>query len=350
MKITIYLGTGGVGKTSLSAATALAWARQGRRALVLTTDPAQRLRSALGLAAGTPEQPVLLDPPAAPGELWGAILDVKATLEDAVRLYGRPREVERILAHPIFATIAGSLPGMPELMAMERIDQFIRRGFTDIVVDTAPSRHALEFLDKPMLFSDLADSVWVKLIGRTYRFAAATPFGYLGKSSFEIYSKVETMLGAELVTQILDFYSLFVSIAEGYAERARQTVALLKDPAITRFRIVSTPQKVVADSEYFVAQLETRGFPVGDICVNRLWMHEPPPPPSPPGAQPDLAAGLAAWYGAVKDSQQAQLETLTARMASRVPSILRFPELDDDVEGLASLELICRNGAHGLRW
>lgn len=342
MKITIYLGTGGVGKTSLSAATALAWARQGRKALVLTTDPAMRLRSALGLSPGAHEQAIPLEPPAS-GELWGAILDVRTTLEDAVRLYGKPKEVDRILAHPIFATIASSLPGMPELMAIERIDQFLRRGFTDIVVDTAPSRHALEFLDKPMLFSDLADSVWVKLIGRTYRFAAATPIGYIGKSSFEIYSKVETMLGAELVTQILDFYSLFVRIAEGYAERARQTVKLLKDPAITSFRIVSTPQKVVADSDYFVGQLETRGFPVGAICVNRLWMHEPAET-SPDG----LAGELVNWYRAVKSSQEAQLRCLSGRMESRVPSILRLAELDTDVEGLPSLELIRQNAGEGL--
>ena len=112
MKIVVYLGTGGVGKTSLAAATALAQARQGRRCLVLTTDPAHRLRTALGLSPDALEQRVILDPPA-PAELWGAMLDVRSTLDDAVRLYGKPGVVEKVLAHPIYATIASSLLEAP---------------------------------------------------------------------------------------------------------------------------------------------------------------------------------------------------------------------------------------------
>src|SRR5205823_257193 len=135
MKIIVYLGTGGVGKTSVAAATAMAQARSGRKSLVLTIDPALRLRTALHLKEGTLEQRVALDPPAS-GELWAALLDVRATLDEAVRLYGSSdSQVDRILKHPIYATIADSLSGMQELMAVERIDQLARRGFEHIVVD-----------------------------------------------------------------------------------------------------------------------------------------------------------------------------------------------------------------------
>src|SRR6266446_3512356 len=103
MKIIVYLGTGGVGKTTVAAATALAQARAGAKSLVLTIDPALRLRTALRLSGGLNEQTVPLDPPAA-GELWAALLDVRATLDEAVRLYGKPDSVERILHHPIYAT------------------------------------------------------------------------------------------------------------------------------------------------------------------------------------------------------------------------------------------------------
>jgi anion-transporting ArsA/GET3 family ATPase len=335
MKIVVYLGTGGVGKTSLAAATALAQARQGQRSLVLTTDPARRLRTALGLDAGALEQQVALEPPAL-ADLWGAMLDVRSTLDDAVRMYGKPDVVERVLAHPIYATIASSLAGMSELMAVERIDQLIRRGFDNIIVDTAPSRHALEFLDKPIFFANLSDSNWVKLVGRTYRFAAASPLGFFGRGSFELYSRVEALLGARLVTQILEFYSLFVSIAEGYSKRARHTVALLKDPKITEFRIVTTPQKAVADASYFLAQLEARGFPVEAVCVNRVWTAA-----AGPERAPGLEGELLDWYEAVRDSQQQEIDRLVLNMgAGGAGKIISVPELDTDVGGLESLEQI----------
>src|SRR5687768_8791124 len=165
MKITVYFGTGGVGKTSVAAATALVRARAGSKCLVLTTDPAMRLRTALRLQEGILEQRVPLHPESA-GELWAALLDVRATLDEAVRLHAKGDDAERILRHSIYATIADSLSGMQELMAVERIDQLRRRGFEHIVVDTPPSRHALEILDKPVIFAEFAGSTWVKMIGR----------------------------------------------------------------------------------------------------------------------------------------------------------------------------------------
>src|SRR6266852_7515778 len=283
MKIIVYLGTGGVGKTSVAAATALAQARSGIKSLVLTIDPALRLRTTLHLKAGVLEQTVPLDPPAK-GELWAALLDVRATLDEAVRLYGNSSTADRILKHPIYATIADSLAGMQELMAVERIDQLARRGFEHIVVDTAPSRHALEFLDKPMFFSDLAASGWVKAVGRTYKIVERTGVLSLGRKTVDLYARAESILGANLVRQVLDFYSLFVSIAEGYAERAVKTVALLKDPAVTEFRVVTTPQKALRDARFFHDALTSRNFHIGALYVNRVWRLEP-------GAAP--AEGLA---------------------------------------------------------
>ncbi len=334
MKIVVYLGTGGVGKTSVAAATALAQARAGKKALVLTIDPALRLRTALRLKDGVLEQTVPLDPPAT-GELWAALLDVRATLDEAVRLYGKPDAVDRILNHPIYATIADSLSGMQELMAVERIDQLIRRGFESIVVDTAPSRHAFEFLDKPMFFSDLVDSNWVKLVGRTYKFVERTGMMSLGRKTVDLYARVESILGANLVRQVLDFYSLFISIAEGYAERAQKTVAMLKDPTITEFRVVTTPQKAVRDAGFFQDALKSRSFPIGVLYVNRVWGIEPGP------AHPDGIAGrLMEWYGAVRDSQVAAISETKAGYGGSIPRIASLPELEQDVDGLRALERI----------
>jgi anion-transporting ArsA/GET3 family ATPase len=331
MRIIVYLGTGGVGKTSVAAATALGLARQGAKALVLTTDPALRLRTALEISEDGLEHRVQLEPPA-PGELWGALLDVRATLDEAVRLYSKPGLAERILAHPIYATIADSLAGMQELMAVERIDQLRKRGFETIVVDTAPSRHALEFLDKPVFFAGLADSAWVRLIGRTYRFASGSALGSLGRKGMDIYARVEAILGAALVRQVLDFYSIFVGIAEGYAERAKQTVALLRDPRVTSFRIVSTPHKAERDVAFFSAALAGRGYQVESVCVNRVWQLAAPETPAA-----GLAGELLAWYGSVSRSHAEAIAGVSAATGAR---LIRLPELERDVDGLAALERI----------
>ncbi len=335
MKILVYLGTGGVGKTSVAAATSLAAARAGTKSMVLTIDPALRLRSALQLQDGPQEQQVPLDPPAA-GELWAALLDVRATLDEAVRLDGKPELVDRILNHPIYNTVTDSLVGMQELMAVERIDQLRRRGFEHIVVDTAPSRHAIEFLDKPLYFANLVASPWVKLVGRTYKFVEATGMMSLGRKTLDIYARVEEILGSNLVRQVLDFYSIFVSIAESYAKRAEKTVAMLKDPAVTEFRVVTTPQKALRDGDFFLEALRSRKFPLGAMYVNRMW--EAAPVGTPRGS--GLGERMLEWYAAVRQTHVEAFASVQAHFGSTIPRIASIPELTRDVDGIGALEKI----------
>ena len=336
MKIVVYLGTGGVGKTSVAAATALAHARAGGKARVLTIDPALRLRTALHLDDGALEQRVPLDPPGS-GELWAALLNVRATLDEAVRLYGKRDTADRILNHPVYATVADSLVGMQELMAIERIDQLAKQGFDYIVVDTAPSRHAFEFLDKPVQFADLVGSGWVKLVGRTYKFVAASGMMTLSRKALDIYARVEAILGAKLVGQVLDFYSLFVSIAEGYADRAGRTMALLRDPAVTEFRVVTAPRKALRDARFFHSALKSRKYQVGALYVNRMWDLEPSAEPAE-----GLARGVIEWYGAVQGSHRKALDAVRAEFGASIPRIQPLPELAYDADGLPALEQIAR--------
>lgn len=337
MRITVYFGTGGVGKTSVAAATALARARAGLKCLVLTTDPALRLRTALRLEDSTKEQLVLRDPGSG-GELWAALLDVRATLEEAVRATARPGEVDRILQHPIFGSIADSLSGMTELMAVERIDQLRRHGFEQIVVDTPPTRHALEILDKPVLFAELAGSHWVRLIGRTYKFVESTGMLALGRKTLDVYSRVEAMLGSTLVRQVLDFYSIFLPVAEGYAARAQKTVAMLKDPAITEFRMVTNPQKALRDVGFFWDALHQRGFRLSQALVNRVWK---PGPALPEGA--GLARSVVEWYLDVQRDQSQRIAQLREAFP-RAPEVRLIGELDRDVDGLEALEMLVAHG------
>ena len=330
MKIIVCVGTGGVGKTSVAAATALARARAGAKCLVLTTDPSQRLRTALELKQGALEQRAPV--PDAKGELWAALLDVNATLDEAVRLYGKPGSRERILQHPIYHTIASSLAGMQELMAVERMDQLIQRGFDDLVIDTPPSRHAFEAFDKPEIFAGFSDSGKVRLVGRTYHFVEAIGLTTLSRGAMDFYCKVESMLGANLVRQVLDFYSMFYPIAEGYSSRARRTVALLRNPDVTEFRVVTIPSKALRDARFFIEELHRRKFAIGMVCVNRAWQHA-----QPETAPEGLAAELLDWHRSISASHASELAKLRQTIGPKVGEIRILNELERDVDGLESL-------------
>ena len=311
MRLLVFLGTGGVGKTSVAAATALKEAMSGRKCLVLTIDPARRLQTALRLEGGGPERVPLDAPPG--GELWAEMLDVRATLTEAVRIHSKPDLAERIIQHPIFEAIANSLGGMQELMAVERIDQLMRRGFDNIVVDTAPSRHALEFLEKPEYFAQLAGSHWVKLVGRTYKLVEKSGMLSLGRKTIDIYARVEEILGASLVRQVLDFYSLFVGNAEGYLQRAENTLKLLRNPSVTDFRVVTAPQKALRDAQYFSKELNSRRFALGAYYVNRVWETQP--------ARTDtsgIATELMDWYADIRESHLQSIAGLRAVTSSPI--------------------------------
>lgn len=327
MRLLVFLGTGGVGKTSVAAATALKEAMSGRKCLVLTIDPARRLQTALRLEGGGPERVPLDAPPG--GELWAEMLDVRATLTEAVRVHSQPDLAERILQHPIFEAIANSLGGMQELMAVERIDQLMRRGFDNIVVDTAPSRHALEFLEKPEYFAQLAGSHWVKLVGRTYKLVEKSGMLSLGRKTIDIYARVEEILGASLVRQVLDFYSLFVGNAEGYSQRAENTLKLLRNPSVTDFRVVTAPQKALRDAQYFSKELSNRRFALGAYYINRVWET------SPAGTDTSgIATELMDWYGDIRESHLQAVAGLRAFTSSPIHVL---PELAQDVGGLETL-------------
>jgi anion-transporting ArsA/GET3 family ATPase len=261
-------------------------------------------------------------------------MNVRGALDRAVRLHAKPDQARRILAHPIYQSLIASLAGMQELMAIERLDQAIADGFESIVVDTAPTRHALEFLDKPEYFVQLVSSPVVKVVGRAYRLLERTPLAFFGRATLEVYARAEELLGATLVRQILDFYAVFHTIAEGYAERARRTAARLRDPGTTGFSVVTTPFKAARDTAFFARELDARKFPLRSVAINRVW-------PAvavvlPPGAPAALADTLR-WYQDVSRAQHLASAEVRAAYATRIPTVLELPELPRDVDGLDAL-------------
>jgi len=364
MRIRIFVGTGGVGKTSVAAATAFRSALGGSKCLVLTIDPARRLRTALGIedppsavpssatpsspappspGASSPYQPpsmeqrIPLDDFGGKGDLWAALLDAGDTLNRAVLTYGKPEQAKEVLAHPIYHILLESLVGMQELMAVERIDQAMADGFEEIFIDTAPSRHAFEFVDKPEFFAELVSFPLVRLVGRTYRWWESTGLARVGRKSFELYTRVEEILGATLVRQVLEFFSVFRTIAEGYGKRARHTLSVLRDPAKTSMVIVTTPFKARRDGEYFYQEMTKRKFPLGALVMNRVWPRfdlslEPNAPPA-------LAETLD-WYEDVSKAHQRMWKQASAAFAGRIPKLIQVPELSRDIDGLAALRQI----------
>ncbi len=338
MKIRIFVGTGGVGKTSVAAASALRAARAGGKCLVLTVDPALRLRKALGLNSRGTQQKVDLDSPSVRGELWAGLLDVRSTLDRAVRLYGEPKQAEAVLDHPIYRMLVESLAGMQELLAIERIDQSMAEGFDQIFIDTAPSRHAFEFLDKPEFFAQLVSFPLVQWVGKTYKWWEGSALSRLGRKSVELYTRVEEILGATLVRQVLDFYSVFRTIAEGYADRARRTSRLLHDESgTTSFTIVTSAYKAQRDGDYLLGELQKRDYAVDRLIVNRVW---PELDLRAPSGAARIASEMLAWYGEVSASHARICETVITHFSGKIPQVLVLPELSRDIDGLAALSKI----------
>jgi anion-transporting ArsA/GET3 family ATPase len=334
MKIRIFVGTGGVGKTSVTAASALRSALDGDRCLLLTIDPALRLRTALGLTSAAADQKVPLESISSRGELWAALLDVRATMDRMVRRLGEPRKVEALLHHPVYQFLIASLAGMNELVAIECIDQAMRDGFETLFIDTAPSRHAFEFLDKPEFFVQLINFPMVKLVGRTYKWWQKSASAILGRKSLDLYAGVEGILGATLVRQILDFFSTFQTVAEGYAHRAKRTISLLRDPQTTSFTIVTTPLKSKRDTGYLWNELTRRKFFVDELVVNRLWPNRQVK--LSPTASPALR-DLVSWYSGVCVSQHQVWDKVSETWSGKIPRLIGLPELPRDVDGVAAL-------------
>ena len=333
MRIRIFVGTGGVGKTSVAAASGLAAAIAGSRCLLLTIDPATRLKTALGMGTAGEAQKVPIESFSPKGELWAAQLDVKASMDDTVRNYAKPGQAEIILGHPIYQAI-GTLAGMQELMAIQRISKASAQGYDAVVVDTAPSRHALEFLDKPEYFAQLISSPMVRLVGRTYHWWEKSTLARLGRMGFDLYRQIEDLIGAKLARDVLEFFAAFVDVAEGYAKEAGKTMKTLRDSKVTSFTIVTSPFKAKRDAQYFWEELRKRKFFIEGLLVNRVW------PRLAVAARPNAtgeAQALATWYNSTSAAHRQAWESIADEYAVKIPHLLPLRELATDVDGLPAL-------------
>ena len=273
IRVVVCCGSGGVGKTTTAAALALRAAERGRRTAVLTIDPARRLAEALGLSTLTNQPRAVggVGQDAAGesrGQLHAMMLDMRGTFDEMVYTHSTPERAEKILANPFYQTISSSFSGTQEYMAMEKLGQLAATGNWDlIVVDTPPSRSALDFLDAPQRMSSFLDGPMIRLLSAPVR---ARGLRRLAGAGFGLFAKViGTILGGQMLADASAFVQAFDTMFGGFHERAVATYALLRSPG-TAFLVVASPEPdALREAAYFVARLDAEQMPLGGLILNR---------------------------------------------------------------------------------
>lgn len=278
--IVVTCGSGGVGKTTTAAAMALWAADTGRKVAVLTIDPAKRLAQSLGLRE-LDNDPRRVDVPLAhaDGQLWAMMLDTRRTFDEMVSQHSTPERAKAILANPFYQVISSSFSGTQEYMAMEKLATLAATGQFDlIVVDTPPSRSALDFLDAPQRLSSFMDGRMIKLLASPGRGVMK-----IVGAGFALFSRAVTaVLGGQLLADAAQFVQLFEDMFGGFRERAQATYELLRAPG-TKFVVVSICEgDALREASYFTDRLRAEHMPLAGLVLNRTH---------PPLA--DLSAGTA---------------------------------------------------------
>jgi anion-transporting ArsA/GET3 family ATPase len=271
-KIIICCGSGGVGKTTISAAIAVRAAEAGRKVVVLTIDPARRLAQSLGVGEldNTP-RPVTTIDTGAGGSLDAMMLDMKGTFDEVVKAHSTPEKAAAILQNQFYVALSSEFSGTQEYMAMEKLGQLYSEaeahGTWDlIVVDTPPARSALDFLDAPEHLSSLLDGRFLRLLLHPAR----GPMRFM-TAGFSMISAVLTkILGAQIIRDVQTFVRAFEALFGGFRQRATATFKLLSSRHST-FLVVATPQHdALREAEYFIDRLTEEGMPLSGMVINRV--------------------------------------------------------------------------------
>jgi anion-transporting ArsA/GET3 family ATPase len=350
--VCICAGSGGVGKTTISAAIAAGMAARGKRVAVLTIDPAKRLADSLGLPElGNIERRV--DPSlfqaegveTEDGELWAMMLDAKATFDEVIAKHAPDAETrDRILENRIYRQISSALAGSQEYMAMEKLFELHQEDRYDLLVlDTPPTRNALDFLDAPRRLTQFIE-------GRSLQvFLRPTGLGMrlFGRGTSMMFSALRRLTGVDLLEDISEFFQAFSGMVGGFQERAKRVNELLAAKR-TSFLVVCGPQgEPIDEAVYFHRKLVEAALPFGGVIVNRVHYESE----FDIGADEDVAGELEdalgdsdlaarvatsfADYRALAASDRRNIERLTAELRAR--RVIKVPYLDEDVHDLGGL-------------
>jgi anion-transporting ArsA/GET3 family ATPase len=349
VRVVVCCGSGGVGKTTTAAALGVRAAERGRRTVVLTIDPARRLAQSMGLSEldNTPRRVSGVD-----GELFAMMLDMKRTFDEVVLAHTDEARAREIFANPFYQAMSSTFAGTQEYMAMEKLGQ-LRAGdeWDLIVVDTPPSRSALDFLDAPQRLARFLDGKMIRILLAPAK-AGGRGMLKMVTTSLTFFSRIITrVLGSELLTDVSTFVAAMDSMFGGFRERADQTYRLLKTPG-TRFLVVASPEPdAVREASYFAERLTDDDMPLAGLVLNRIHTTGAPELSAEralaaaqvlddSGASPITADALRVHATLV---QQAGRERRFAeRFAAAHPSVpvARVPAQAEDVHDLGGLRQI----------
>jgi anion-transporting ArsA/GET3 family ATPase len=351
-RVIVCCGSGGVGKTTTAAVLGLEAARRGRRAVVVTIDPARRLADALGLADGLASVPQRIDLDTdeawtAGGELWAMMLDTAATFDGLVRRHADSEEqIERILTNPFYRNIAGALSGTQEYMAAETLHELHGDDRFDLViVDTPPSRNALDFLEAPGVLARFLDHRLFRLLMLPTRGGLRV----IGTATQPILKAIGKVVGSDVLADSVAFFQAFAGMETGFRERADDVVRLIRAPE-TSFVVVAAPRHdTIDEAVWFANQLVEQGVGVTSAIVNRAH------PQFGAGSATDAIAAAAEarrggddtlgllWdnVAALRTMRDLELAVI-APLAEIVGGerLVVLPLLDSDVHDLAGLMVI----------
>lgn len=343
--IPVYIccGAGGVGKTTASAALALRLAAGGSRVVVLTIDPARRLADALGVTVGN--EPSLVALPAAleaRGTLHALMLDPKETFDRVVgRFAPTPAARDRIYRNHIYQHVSANLAGAQEYMAMERLYELASSGSWDcVVLDTPPTRHALDFLAAPQRMANLMDEGVMRWLVLP---ASRGGWRMIERGSEVLARVLDRMVGHSTIADIAEFFTAFQQLWDGFRERSVEVRALLSAPT-TRFYLVTTPAPAArAEARLFVEQLRAHDQPLAGFLLNRCLVPPVEAGPAHFGADPGLPgwADTVAALRALPERQRARVAEQELSIAELVRGttapVWRLPDLGEAVHDLAGI-------------
>jgi anion-transporting ArsA/GET3 family ATPase len=330
--VVVCCGSGGVGKTTVSATVALAAARAGRRSCVVTVDPARRLADALGVESlpNTPSE-VQGD---WPGHLYALMLDSKGTFDDLVERYARtPEQAESILGNRLYQNLAGALSGTQEYMAMEKLYELVHsEEFDIVVVDTPPTRNALDLLDAPRRLTRFLENRLFRALLVPTRMSLRA----VGVATQALLRTISKVAGAEIVQDAVGFFQAFEGMEDGFRSRASAVHELLADPATAYVLVTSARPDAITEAGFFAEKLAERDVAVAALVVNRIA-------PSFGDAEAERAApALVALEAnlAALDARAEREEKAFAGLAAQVAPapVGRIPLFGDDVHELVGLQ------------
>ncbi|MFC9649637.1 ArsA family ATPase [Streptomyces sp. NPDC056937] len=269
-RIVVCCGSGGVGKTTTAAALGVRAAERGRKVVVLTIDPARRLAQSMGIDSldNTPRQ---VKGVRGPGELHAMMLDMKRTFDEIVEAHADPERARAILENPFYQSLSAGFAGTQEYMAMEKLGQLRSRDDWDlIIVDTPPSRSALDFLDAPKRLGSFLDGKFIRLLMTPAKMGGRAGMKFLNVGMSMMTGTLGKLLGGQFLRDVQTFITAMDTMFGGFRTRADATYRLLQAPG-TAFLVVAAPERdALREAAYFVERLAAEEMPLAGLVLNRV--------------------------------------------------------------------------------